>query len=122
MTKVLLVEDHPDVREILRVQLEWMGVTVITAKNGKEGVEAAIAERPDLILMNGMMPEMTGWEATQILRATPETRDIPILAMTALFRLSDLQAYIDAGCNDYIVKPFSWQALRRKINALIRKQ
>ncbi len=82
MNKVLLVEDHPDVRHVLRLQLEWMGFAVIIAKNGKEGVETAIAEKPDLILMNSIMPEMDGWEATRILRATPETKDIPILAIT----------------------------------------
>ena len=64
MAKVLLVEDHPDIRRVLRVQLEWMGLTVILAKNGKEGVDTAIAEKPNLILMNSMMPEMDGWQAT----------------------------------------------------------
>jgi two-component system, cell cycle response regulator DivK len=119
MTKVLLVEDHPDVRHILRLQLEWMGFAVITAKNGKEGVETAIVEKPDLILMNSLMPELDGWEATRILRATPETKDIPILAITALAGSSDLKVWIDAGCNDYIVKPFTFDELQRKIKALI---
>jgi two-component system, cell cycle response regulator DivK len=119
MNKVLLVEDHPDVRHVLRLQLEWMGFAVIIAKNGKEGVETAIAEKPDLILMNSIMPEMDGWEATRILRATPETKDIPILAITALPGPSDLKVWIDAGCNDYIIKPFSFEELRRKIKALI---
>ena len=84
MAKVLLVEDHPDIRRVLRVQLEWMGLTVILAKNGKEGFDTAIAEKPDLILMNSMMPEMDGWQANRVLRANPETKDIPILAATAM--------------------------------------
>ena len=87
--------------------------------NGKDGVETAIAKRPDLILMNSLMPEMDGWEATRILRTIPETKDIPILAITALSRTSDLKAWIDAGCNDYIVKPFTFDELRRKVKALI---
>ena len=119
MTKVLLVEDHPDIREIVRAQLEWMGFTVVTAKNGKEGVEAAIREKPDLILMNTMMPEMDGWEATRRVRANPATKNIPILALTAMFRPADLQACLDAGCNDYIVKPFTSEDLLEKIKALI---
>jgi CheY-like chemotaxis protein len=119
MAKVLLVDDNPDVRHMLRAQLEWMGFAAITAKNGKECVRTAIAERPDLILMDMMMPEMNGWEVTRILRAHRETKEIPILAVTALFQRSDLKACIDAGCNDYIVKPFTFDELRRKINTLL---
>jgi two-component system, cell cycle response regulator DivK len=120
MAKVLLVEDHPDIRRVLRVQLEWMGLAVILAKNGKEGVDAAIAEKPDLILMNSIMPEMDGWQATRVLRANPETKDIPILAATAMSESADIQSWIDAGCNDYIVKPFTSDELQRKITTLIR--
>ena len=97
-----------------------MGFTAITAKNGREGVETAIAEKPDLILMNSLMPEMDGLEATRVLRANPQTKDIPILAATGMFQPSDLKAWIDAGCNDYIVKPFTLVELRRKITAIIQ--
>ena len=96
-----------------------MGFTTITAKNGKEGVATAVAEKPDLILMNSVMPEMDGWEATRILRANPQTKNIPILAATAMFRPADLKAWLDVGCNDYIVKPFTLDELSRKIRALI---
>ena len=119
MTRVLLVDDNPGMRHVLRAQMEWMGITAITAKNGKEGVETAIAEKPDLILMDIMMPEMDGWEATRILRANSETKEIPILAITAMFRPADLQACIDAGCDDYIVKPFTLDELLKKIKALV---
>ena len=119
MTKVLIIENHPDMREILVRILELMGFTTITSKNGKEGVEKALAEKPNLILMDIMMPEVSGWEATQMLRGHPETKDIPVLAETVLFRPSDLQRCIDAGCNDYIVKPFTVKELRRKIATLI---
>ena len=120
MAKILLVEDHTELRYVLGHQLESMGFTAITAKNGREGVETAVAEKPDLILMNSMMPEMDGWEATRILRADPQTKDIPILASTALFRPSDLKTWIDVGCDDYIIKPFTSDELLRKITALIR--
>jgi two-component system cell cycle response regulator DivK len=119
MTKILLVEDHPELRHVLEGQLEYMGFSAITATNGKEGVEKAVAEKPDLILMNSIMPEMDGWEATRVLRANPQTKNIPILGATALFRPADLKAWIDVGCNDYIVKPFTSDELRRKITALI---
>jgi CheY-like chemotaxis protein len=69
MAKVLIVENHADMRAILATILELMGFTAITSKNGKEGVEKALAKKPDLIMMDIMMPEISGWEATQMLRA-----------------------------------------------------
>jgi two-component system, cell cycle response regulator DivK len=120
MPKILLVEDHIELRHGLRLLLEWMGFTTITAENGRDGVERAVGEKPDLIMMDSLMPEMDGWEATRILRADPQTKDIPILASTALFRPSDLKTWIDVGCNDYIIKPFTSDELLRKITALIR--
>jgi CheY-like chemotaxis protein len=119
MKKVLIIEDHRDLRELLRAHIHLKGFTAVTAKNGKEGIETAIAEKPDLILMDIMMPEMNGWEATRILRGITETKEIPILAVTAIFRSSDLESCIEAGCNDYISKPFTLEELRNKINGLI---
>jgi CheY-like chemotaxis protein len=119
MTKILLVEDHPELRYVLQRQLEWMGFSAIAATNGKDGVHKAIAEKPDLILMNSMMPEMDGWEATRVLRANSQTKDIPILAATGMFSPADLKAWMDVGCNDYIVKPFTSDELLRKITALL---
>ena len=113
--KAIIVEDHPDLMEILSLQLETLGFSVISANNGMEGVEKAITEKPDLILMDIMMPGMDGREATRRIRSNPETKDIPILAATVLFKESDLRSCIEAGCNDYIVKPFSHQELREKI-------
>ena len=113
--KAIIVEDHPDLMEILSLQLETLGFSVISANNGMEGVEKAITEKPDLILMDIMMPGMDGREATRRIRSNPETKDIPILAATVLFKESDLRSCIEAGCNDYIVKPFSHQELRAKI-------
>ena len=118
MTKVLIVENHADMREILVRIFELMGFTAITSRDGREGVQRALAEKPDLIVMDIMMPEMSGWEATRILRGNPETKDVPVLAATVLFRPSDLQRCISAGCDDYIVKPFTVKQLRRKIESL----
>jgi two-component system cell cycle response regulator DivK len=119
MKKVLIVEDHADMRELLTWQIELMGLLPIPAKHGKEGVEKAIAEQPDLILMDIMMPGMDGWAAARELRANPETKNIPILAATALFRDSDLKGCLDAGCNAYIVKPFTFQELQGKVREFI---
>ena len=119
MKKVLVVEDHPVMRELLIWQMELMGFSAIPAKHGKEGVEKAVQEKPELILMDIMMPGMDGREATRLLRSHPETHDIPILAATALFRDADLKTCIDAGCNDYIVKPFTFQELQGKVQEFI---
>ncbi|HEV8340988.1 MAG TPA: response regulator [Candidatus Binatia bacterium] len=119
MRKVLVVEDHPDMRELLVWQMELMGFSAIPAKHGKEGVEKAMEEKPQLILMDIMMPVMDGREATRILRSNPVTQDIPILAATALFRESELNSCIEAGCNDYLVKPFTFQELRGKIQEYV---
>ena len=113
--KALLVEDHVDLLEILTWQMEKMGFSVISARRGKEGIEKAFREKPHLILMDIMMPGMDGREATRRIRSNPETKDIPILAATVLYRESDLRSCLEAGCSDYIVKPFTPQDLREKI-------
>lgn len=119
MKKVLIVEDHADMRELLSWQVELMGFVPITAKHGKEGVEKALSEKPQLVLMDIMMPGMDGRETARALRANPETKDIPILAATALFRDSDLKSCLEAGCNGYIVKPFTFQELQAKLREFI---
>jgi two-component system cell cycle response regulator DivK len=117
--KVLIVEDHPDMRDLLDLIVERMGYVPVSAKQGEEGVEKAIAEKPNLILLDMMMPIMDGQEVARRLRANPETKQIPILAITALFRSPDLNACLLAGCNGYIVKPFSILDLQAKIRELL---
>ncbi len=119
MKKALVVEDHPDMLDVLTSEMEMMGFSVIGAKDGKEGVEKAIKEKPNLILMDIMMPGMDGREATRLIRANPETQDIPILAATVLFRESDLKSCLEAGCNDFIQKPFSSHELQRKVQDFV---
>ncbi len=119
MKKVLIIEDHPDMRELLTWQIELMGYLPIAARRAQDGVEKALSEKPKLIIMDIMMPGMDGWQATRELRANAETKDIPILAATALFRDADLESCIDAGCDGYIVKPFTFQELQAKVRELI---
>jgi len=119
MKKILIVEDHPDMRELLSWQIRLMGLEPVTAMSAKEGVDKAIAEKPVLILMDVMLPGMDGREAVRMLRAAPATKDVPIIAATALFRSTDLQSCLDAGCNGYIVKPFTFQELQVKLREFI---
>lgn len=119
MKKILIIEDHADMRELLTWQVKLMGFAAIAAKNGREGVEKAVAEKPNLVLVDIMMPEMDGWEVARELRAKPDTKDIPILAATALFRDSDLKTCLEAGCDGFIVKPFTFQELQVKLREFI---
>ena len=118
MRKVLVVEDHPDMLEVLTWQMEMMGYSVITAKQGKEAVVKALEEKPLLILMDILMPGMDGREATRRIRSNPEAKEIPILAATAITDKSQLRECIEAGCNDVIVKPFTAEDLQEKIRQL----
>jgi CheY-like chemotaxis protein len=117
--KALIVEDHPDTLNLLTMELEMLGFSVISANNGKQGVAKAIEEKPNLILMDIMMPGMDGKEAARIIRSNPETRDIPILAATALFMASDVSSCIQAGCSDFILKPFDLKELQEKLEGFI---
>ena len=120
--KILVVEDNEAVRDLLARTLERMGYVSVLASHGKEGLEKAIAEKPNLIIMDMMMPVMDGWETARAVRANPDTKNIPILATTALSRRHELKACLDAGCNGYIVKPFSVPNLQRKIKKLLADQ
>jgi CheY-like chemotaxis protein len=119
MKKILIIEDHADMRELLTWQVELMGYAALAARQGSEGLQKAQSENPDLIILDIMMPGMDGWQAARELKANLATKDIPILAATALFRDPDLKTCIDSGCNGYIVKPFTFQELQGKVKELI---
>ena len=117
--KVLIVEDHPGMRDLLSRIVERMGYVPISASNGEEGIQKAIAEKPSLILLDMIMAVMDGLEVARRLRANPETKEIPILATTALSRPDDLNACLEAGCNAYILKPFGVRDIQRKIREML---
>jgi CheY-like chemotaxis protein len=104
-TTVLLVEDNEDNLLIYSTILRHSGYTVVEARDGQAGIDAAKAEKPGLILMDVSIPVMDGLEATRRLKADPSTKDIPIIALTAHALASDQQKAIEAGCDSYIAKP-----------------
>jgi len=114
MKKVLVVEDVDFNRDLV-VQLLEDKYHVIEAVNGQEGVELAERERPDLILMDLSLPVMDGWEATRRIKANPDLRSIPVIALTAHAMVGDEKKALAAGCNDYLVKPLDEDALMAKI-------
>ncbi len=119
MKRVLVVEDHPDMRKLLSLELELMGFEPITARDGKEGIDKALSEKPHLVLLDIFMPDMDGRDVARTLRANPATKDIPIVAETALSTRRDLDSCLKAGCDDCLVKPFTYKDLEEKLHALI---
>ncbi|HEY9515124.1 MAG TPA: response regulator [Gemmatimonadaceae bacterium] len=102
---VLLVEDNEDNRIVYSTILQHFGYRVMEALNGEEGIAKARAEKPDLILMDISIPVIDGWEATQVLKRDPETRAIPIIALTAHALVSDREKAMEVGCDSYLAKP-----------------
>jgi CheY-like chemotaxis protein len=119
MAKILIVEDNEMNRDMLSRRLIRRGYEVVMAVNGEEGITAAKAEYPDLILMDMSLPVIDGWEATRRLKAEPNTRRIPVIGLTAHAMAGDREKVIDAGCDDYDTKPVELARLLRKIEALL---
>ena len=119
MPKILLVEDNEMNRDMLSRRLVRKKYEVLAAVDGKEGVEMARLEAPDLILMDMSLPVMDGWEATRRLKASPETQAIPIVALTAHAMSGDREKAMEAGCDDYDIKPIELPRLLGKIEALL---
>jgi CheY-like chemotaxis protein len=119
MIIVLLVEDDEMSRDVLARRLVRMGYVVITAVNGREAVESARSEPPNLILMDMCMPEMDGIEATKQLKADQRTAHIPIVALTALNTAVDVRRAIQAGCDSYETKPVNLTRLNLKMRKLV---
>ena len=113
LATILIAEDHVDSREALSALLEAFGFHVVPAVNGREAVELARESLPDLILMDIMMPELDGFEATRRIRGFPGTRHIPIITLTAMDGARSLA--LDAGANDFLPKPINSGALLEKV-------
>jgi CheY-like chemotaxis protein len=121
MAKILLVEDNELNRDMLSRRLQRRGYDVIVAVDGEQGIKLAQTEAPGLILMDMSLPVVDGWEATRRLKAQPETKSIPILALTAHAMSGDREKAIEAGCDDYDTKPIELSRLLAKIEALLTK-
>ncbi len=119
--KILLVDDEPDILEIVGYNLSTEGYQVITANNGLEGVRKAEKERPQLIILDVMMPEMDGIEACEKIRQLPELKDVVITFLTARGEDYSQVAGFDAGADDYITKPIKPKVLMSRVKALLRR-
>jgi len=116
--KILLVEDNELNRDMLSRRLKRKGFTVLSAKNGQEGIDVAISENPDIILMDLSLPVVDGWTAAKMLKSDNTTKSIPIIALTAHAMKGDREKALKAGCDDYDTKPIDFKRLLSKIHTL----
>ena len=123
MPKILYVEDNDDNLYMLSLRFEALeGYEIISAPDGAEGVAKALAERPDLILMDLNLPVVDGWEATRQLKANAATRDIPIIALTAHAMPGEREKALAAGSDDFDTKPIEFDRLMAKVNGLLARK
>ena len=116
--KVLYVEDNDDNIYLLKRRFARAGFTLIIARDGQQGIAMAHSERPDMILMDLSLPVLDGWEATRRLKASPELRAIPVIALSSHAMAGDRERALAAGCDDYDTKPVDLPRLLGKMEAL----
>jgi two-component system, cell cycle response regulator DivK len=121
MMKILIVEDNEMNRDMLSRRLERKGYEISMAVDGGAGVQKASAEIPNLILMDMSLPVLDGWEATRRVKANPETRHIPVIALTAHAMTGDRDRAMEAGCDDYDTKPINLLRLLAKIETQLER-
>jgi DNA-binding response OmpR family regulator len=121
MTKVLVIDDEAPIRLLCRVNLEAEGMSVLEANDGPSGLEQVVAERPDVILLDVMMPGLDGWAVAEVLLDGEETADIPIIFLTARAEFRDRARGLDIGGVDYITKPFNPVELAPLVRGVLRR-
>ena len=119
--KILYVEDNEDNIFMLKNRLTRAGHTVVVATDGAQGVAMALSERPDMILMDLSLPVLDGWQATRQIKASPDTKHIPVIALTANAMAGDREKALAAGCDDYHTKPVELPRLLGKIKSLVER-
>ena len=120
MTKVLYVEDNDDNVFMLKMRLELVGdFEVLTGEDGEKGCAMALSERPDIILMDLEMPIVDGWEASRRLKGNPQTRDIPIIALSAHALAGEREKALAAGCNEFDTKPIEFDRLVATVRRIL---
>jgi len=121
--KILIVDDEPDYVSTIQHHLEWSNYRTVVATNGKEGLEKAASEKPDLILLDTNMPVMNGHETLEQMSKDPQLKNIPVIMVTAACEVDDIATASSFGIVDYIAKPFDFAELKEKIaNALEGKK
>jgi DNA-binding response OmpR family regulator len=120
-TKILIIEDEPDISEMIEYNLQENGFDTDQAFNGADGLDKVLKFKPDLILLDIMLPELDGFEVCKRLRAMPQTCDIPIIILSAKSQETDKVVGLELGADDYVTKPFSPRELSARIKAVMRR-
>jgi DNA-binding response OmpR family regulator len=121
MPRILIAEDEPDIRDLVAFTLRFAGYEVITANNGEEAVQVASHMLPDLILMDVRMPRMTGYDACRAMKAIPSLRETPVVFLSAKGQESEVQTGLEAGAEEYLLKPFAPDQLTDRVRAILLK-
>lgn len=121
MAKVVIAEDEPDIRDLIRFTLQFAGYEVFAGSNGEEGFELTKREKPDVVLMDVRMPKMTGYEACRRIKADPDLKDIPVVFLSAKGQDAEIQSGLDAGADEYLLKPFAPDQLTERIREILTK-
>jgi DNA-binding response OmpR family regulator len=119
---VLVADDDEDIRTLVTFRLERSGYDVLPARDGEEALELAVRHRPELAVLDLMMPKIDGYELTRRFRRLEETRRMPVILLTARAQESDVARGFEAGADDYIRKPFSPQELRARVQAILGRR
>jgi two-component system alkaline phosphatase synthesis response regulator PhoP len=119
-SKILVVDDNEQNLELLVAYLETLRCPVVTAFDGVDALEKVAAEKPDLILLDIMMPRMSGFEVCRKIKSDPTTRDIPVIMVTALNELTDIERGVESGTDDFITKPVNRLELTTRVKSLLR--
>jgi len=120
-SKILVAEDEPDIRGLIKFSLEFIGLEVVVASNGQEAVDMAPVEKPDLILMDVRMPKLTGYEACAKLKEQPETADIPVVFLSARGQEQEIKYGLGLGAVEYILKPFAPDELQKRVTSILER-
>lgn len=121
MARILIAEDEPDIRELVAFTLRFAGHEVIPTNNGEEAYQKAQEVIPDLILMDVRMPRMTGYDACRAMKQLPELRDIPVVFLSAKGQDSEIKFGLDAGAEEYLLKPFAPDQLVERVKDILSK-
>jgi len=117
--RILIIEDEVALAEGIQARLDVEGYKASIARDGQIGVDMAREERPDLILLDILMPRINGWDACKILKSDPKTKDIPIVMCTALTQIGDSEKAFQSGANDYVTKPYDMNRLVEKVRRFL---